>query len=400
MTTPESALVRLATSVRPDTSALEQILDGQLDWTQVVQATLRHRLVPGLLHLLEMAEHRCPPDILTALRHHHQQAASVSDMLASRLADLVDALAARGVTVVPFKGPALASRLFGHHAARCPGDLDLLARRDDVSTICEVLEKNGFVDAARAPGAPELTTSQHRIYRLVQCEHLYVRESDGTIVEPHWALSQRALAVDVDYAAMLDRAHPCVVHGRAMLALAPADLLLALCVHGAKHHWERLAWVRDVAALLHGEPAVDLEGCLDEAGRAGCRRIVLLGLSLARTCAGATLPPAIVEAIAADKMVAELEAEVLDHLFSESWVLPANDRVSPFRLRMRERWLDRVRYVTRTWLLPRREHIEMVALPASLAWGYVPLKVGVDYVARPIWHVLKAAGRQELRKES
>lgn len=324
----------------------------------------------------------------------------MSETLIARLADLVETLAARGVTVVPFKGPALACRLFGHHAARCPGDLDLLARRKDVGTVCVVLEEKGFVDAARVPGAPALTPSQHHVYRLVQCEHLYVRESDGTIVEPHWALSQRALAVDVDYEAMLDRAHPFSANGRTMLTLAPADLLLALCIHGSKHHWERLAWVRDVAALLHGEPALDLEGCLDEAGRAGCRRIVLLGLSLARTCAGAALPAGIVQAISADKVVAELEAEVLEHLLSETWVLPANDRVNAFRFRMRERWLDKARYATRTWLLPRREHIEMVALPAALAWGYVPLKVGVDYVAGPIRHLLKGVGRQELRKES
>jgi hypothetical protein len=34
-------------------------------------------------------------------------------------------------------------------------------------------------------------------------------------------------------------------------------LLLALCLHGAAHQWERLIWLADVAELLRSEPDLD-----------------------------------------------------------------------------------------------------------------------------------------------
>ena len=38
---------------------------------------------------------------------------------------------------------------------------------------------------------------------------------------------------------------------------APEDLLLALCIHGSKHLWERLAWIADIAGLIESQPSLN-----------------------------------------------------------------------------------------------------------------------------------------------
>jgi hypothetical protein len=369
--------------------SIDQPLSSSPDWTRVIELAIEHRMTPALLAALESADPALvPTDLLAGLRIHCSQLRAQSIAIVNELFELLDLLRARAVLAVPFKGPLLGELLFDDAGMRSPGDLDLLVRPDEVSTVCEVLEARGYLDAGRRPGVPPLTATQQMMYRRFQCEHTYVRAADGIVVEPHWAFSQRPLAVDVDYAGMLGRARPGLLGGRSVLTLAPEDLLLALCIHGSKHHWERLAWIRDVTALINRWADLDLEACIARARSSGCIRLVLVGLALARRCGGVNLPAAVNHLISTDRTTIQLEGQVMAWLFDPDKEPPRNDRVDRFRLMMRERWADRSRYVTRTLLWPGRSHLEIVALPGPLRWLYFPLKWGHDFAALPLWRLL------------
>lgn len=386
---PEHALLLAAAAASGGSrDAVGRALAAPLDWTRVIELTLRHRMAPALLVTLERADAAVvPSDILTALRDHCTTLRCQSRALVAELFALLDALDARSIAAIPFKGPLLGELLFGDAGLRSPGDLDLLVRHADVDAVRDVLEGRGYVDADQRLGTPSMTPTQRRMYEQFQCEYLYIRDSDAVVVEPHWGLSQRPLAIDVDYAAMLDRAAPAELGGRSVLVLDPADQLLALCIHGAKHRWNCLAWIRDVAGAIRKYPGQDLDACVAQAGRFGCERILLLGLALAGDCAQAPLPPLVVQAIEAARGLARLREEVIAGLFAPAKPEPRNDRIDRFRLRMRERWTDRARYVARTWTTPRRHHIETVALPSSLSWAYRPLKMVLDYAVLPLWQL-------------
>ncbi len=393
---PEHDLLLAATSVTSSAEeAVSRALYNTTDWTRVIELALHHRVAPALLMALDRADSSLVPgDLLTALRDHCTILRAQSDLLTNELCLLLDALAGRSVTAIPFKGPLLGELLFGDAGLRTPGDIDLLIRPGDVVQVCDVLEERGYVDAYQRDDMPRMTPVQQEMYRQFQCEYQFIRESDGIVVEPHWGLSQRPLAIDVDYSQMLDRARPTLLGGRSVLTLAPDDLLLALCIHGAKHHWERLAWIRDVAALLATHPGLDLEACLAHARKQGCGRILLLGLAVAQECAGSHLPESVQQLIERDTVTLNLRRTVVAGLFGPPRQEPRNDRVEYFRLRMRERWTDQIRYVGRTWATPRRHHIEMVALPGILQWAYVPLKLGVDFAILPVWGVVKSLIRR------
>jgi len=40
-------------------------------------------------------------------------------------------------------------------------------------------------------------------------------------------------------------------------ALSVEDELVLICIHGAKHFWERLMWIADVAALISAQTAIN-----------------------------------------------------------------------------------------------------------------------------------------------
>ena len=368
--------------------AIESVLAGNLDWASLVRLALSHGMTPALLAALNAVDQSLvPTEFLTVLREHCGRLRDRNLTLVAELHVILEALERESVVAIAFKGPLMAELLFGDVGQRAPGDLDVLVRPEDVACVCRVLEGRGYSDSrGRA-----LTSAQQRMYRNYQCEYLFMRSSDGMVVEPHWALAQRQRAIEPDYRAMFDRALCLPLGGREVRCLAPGDLLLALCIHGGKHRWERLCWIRDIAALLARWPQLDLESAVDRAKSTGCARILLLGLAVAWRSAGLRLPVAINRLIDRDQTLLALEQEVMMRLFDPAKPPDGDDnaRVLGFAFRMRERWSDRMRYVLRTLLVPRIEHIEIVALPGPLLWAYYPLRWVHSYVALPVWRLVK-----------
>ena len=388
--TAERSLILAAT--RPSGHSREVVdraLRSEVDWECLIRLALRHRLAPPLLAVLTSADAGLvPEEILDALRFYCSVLREHSEQLRTQLFQLLDALDRRSVVAVPFKGPVLADLLYGDIAFRSPGDLDILVRRESVADVRAELEAQGFVDADGQANLP-LTPAQRRIYEHYQCEYQYTRVADEVVVEPHWELTQRPMAIEADYPGMLDRVQSRDVGGRTVPALSPDDLLVALCVHGTKHEWERLSWVRDIAAVLAKFPEIDLERVVGQARARGYSRLMLLSLFIARECAAVSLPAPVVRAIDADGVAPGLGRDVIEGLFRPPPPDPPTERVRAFQIRVRERWTDRLRYVALTLVTPNRYYVQSVSLPSQLWWGYYAVRVGAKF-AGPMWRLAKS----------
>ncbi len=175
--------------------------------------------------------------------------------------------------------------------------------------------------------------------------------------------------------------------GRTLVrTLCAEHLLLVLCTHGAKHCWERLGWICDVAELLRRTPGLDVCGLLDQARALGVERIVLLGLRLAAELLDAPLTDRVARRVRDDRTVRALAAHVRTTLFSR---VPATSpdpwELRLFHLRARERWRDRLRYGARVALTPTAGDWAWLQLPDALYPLY--------YVTRSIRLVAKYGAR-------
>src|SRR5690606_15715096 len=134
-------------------------------------------------------------------------------------------------------------------------------------------------------------------------------------LELHWALAMRhplgALTLD----ALREGAGTVELEGLRARTFAPEDLTLALCLHGARHMWERLAWLCDLRELLRCA-RLDWDRLLARASRCGGRRVLLLGLHLAGRQLDAPLPETVRALAAADPAVPRLAEEALAQMFS------------------------------------------------------------------------------------
>lgn len=349
---------------------LRGLLNAQLDWEKLLRLAGAHGLQPLLYHHLRS----CGRDLVPAaqwqtLSEHYRSNAIRNHYLAGELVQLLRLFAAQGIAAIPFKGPALAADVYGDLALRRFCDLDIIVRRADVARAKDVLAARGY---RLQPHSPLAREADHIRYLY---HHLFLRADDGAAVELHWAVSRSYFGFPFAQMQCWERLVPLRLAGARVAALAPEDLLLLLCVHGAKHRWEKLEWVCGVAELTRAYPQLDWPQVLAQARALRSERLLLLGLRVADDLLGAVLPAQVRARCQADGALDELAARVYTELFAaerEPVSLPAKHG---FLLKAKDSLSDRLRYLWLYLITPGPPEWHMVALPPPLTFLYRGLRL-------------------------
>ncbi len=363
MTPSRELLLECARGPTPrDPDRIRRCLAGDVDWEEVLSAAGIHAVEPVLARALDVVEwDGVPKQVRDALTVRARSIAEENLRATAELLRVLDVLGAGGIQAIPYKGPALAAQVYGDLALRRFVDLDLLVRESEVMSAVEVLGGAGY----RFPQSVQPSSAQR--YLRSQNEFGLVHGELGQIVEIQWRIVPRSFAIDVDVEGMRRRLRPVPLGGRTVPGFDPADLLLLLCVHGAKHLWERLGWIVDVAELLAAYPRLDWRAARRRARGIGADRILLVGLGLAEELVGAPLPEPVRRTVRSDAAVRKLVGALGEGLFGSL------DRERPVRtidLQMRERLRDRARHLVLLALTPTAGDMEAVRLPSRLAFLY------------------------------
>jgi len=384
--TPEArlflAVLRPAETVGRD-EFVRDAASGVRDWPALLRLAGRHE-VGTLLHqgLEGAAREHVPVGILPVLEDHVRRQREQGRRAWSELRAILVALGESGLTVMPFKGPMLAHRLYGDVGARVSHDLDFLIRDEDVPRVLSVLESSGYHEPTHAGLSPAQAAAMRRLYG----ELAYTKRGCVT-VEPHWALAQSTQAIDLDCAAVWRRSSTVDFDGVRMASPEAEDLFLILVVHGSKEVWRLGKWVADVAAFLAREPGLDWRRTLERARAAGILRMTHVAWRLAELL-GLEAPTPVRESLRVDETSRRV-ARAIERRLVEGDTAPLRvDRFSALRWRLRERLRDRWRYAWRTLGTPRPVHFGIVRLPDRWIGCYVPLKIVHDYLYLPALHLL------------
>jgi hypothetical protein len=372
---------------------LRLVVPRVTDWHAVILAAFGHGTAALLCHALLTNA----PDLLSSeLRlaaggflDSHRQAAHAAT---GDLVRILDALAGAGIAAIPFKGPAIALQAYGDPGLRSFRDLDVLIGEQDVAPTMRVLAGLGYRSQADGLNARQM----QRYYRYNGQDILF---ADGRLpVEPHWAFAPRTFSACFDPTGVWQRAVPCALDGRSVRLLSPEDTLIVASLHGCKERWSRLLWIADIAMHLERCPELDWDAVLARAGRAGLLRMVLLGVALAERLAGAPVPERVRRRIGRDRICQTLAAGVIARLFAESPAQASVFALSGFHWQVRERLVDRLRYVVLTLTTARRQHLRMLDPPAPFACAYPVVKLLHDYLALPLWQASKAFRQRAPRR--
>jgi hypothetical protein len=279
-------------------------------WPRLQDLAARHGLLPLLYRAWSGNEGAAlPRQAFVDLWAAQQMLVRRNAAMAAALVDLLAALDAAGLPALPYKGPVLAEALYGDVAMRAFGDLDLLIRPRDLRAAKDLLKARGFepeYDLGPAQEAAFLRASAQY--------HLVLRHADsGLLVELHWRTDPDAAVEGVasgDAEAWWDARPREPFAGTAVRAFTPEELLLVLAIHGSKHHWERLAWLADLAALMARHPQLDWAWIAGRAAELRATRRLLLGLRLAHDLLGAAVPPDLLDRAACHRVLVRLATAI------------------------------------------------------------------------------------------
>ncbi|MGH9613010.1 MAG: nucleotidyltransferase domain-containing protein [Bryobacteraceae bacterium] len=304
--------------VEPDQDAIQAIQAlgaSPGEWARLVSLASAHQVLPLVYWNLSRFHLGVPAGVMRTLRRGFEENVLGNLALAAELREILALFSSKNVPIVPFKGPICALSLYGALLLRAFGDLDVLVHPCDVTRAKELLLSMGYyVDQSR-PHAPK---------------HLvFVRGGHGPVIELHRAFFEPSMACHIDVPRLWNRLKEVDFCGIPTLSLHPEDQILILAIHGANHGWPILKWVCDIAEFTRVHDDLDWEGVLRQAGRAGCRRIILVGLAAAQKLLGTRMPAACTKA-ASDPLIDSLAEGVRARLFAEhAERLPGSQAVIP-----------------------------------------------------------------------
>jgi hypothetical protein len=384
----EWRLLLVCTRTRPAAHSQPEVrthLSGQLDWDYLIATAHHHRVLPLLYrNLAHVEKSAIPPPAWQRLQTAFAANVRRNLFLTRELLRLLDLFTAENIRVIPYKGPVLASMLYGDPGLRQFADLDILVPVEDVSRAKAVL-----MSCAYRP-EPEMSDRQLRAFIRRQKDITLLRDDLGIDVEMHWRITAAhdPVWIPTEYLWSHLRTHSFA--GRSVLTLAPEPLLLILCIHGARHRWEKLAWLGDIAAIIRSPAPLDWNRLLADATSLDCERILGLGLSLVHDLLDTDLPVSARQLIEADTDLPPLAMEVKRQVFNNSSLAPTLGEPERFFLRLRRRRRDRLRIAfsqVRHYAAPTSRDEETVPLPVSLRWllyVFRPVRLAYEYGAAPI----------------
>ncbi|HKV76817.1 MAG TPA: nucleotidyltransferase family protein [Candidatus Sulfotelmatobacter sp.] len=366
----EWSLLRAACAEVPPTqnaARIRKLLSSQVCWDSLLSLAEHHGVQPILAQSLLSFADQIPAHALITLKQSYQANLHKALLLSTEFVRIVDNLSQAGIDFIPYKGLALAEAIYGDIALRQAGDIDLLIHPTDLKRIQEAMGQIGYV--------PNLNFSEDEESAYIKSgyECAFDSAAGRNLLEVQWAIEPHFYAVDVDLEGLFRRAQTARVMGVDTKSLSPEDLFVVLGLHAAKHVWGRMIWICDLARI--SRLPLNWKRIAEHALHLGVVRILRVTLLLAEKLLGSAYPALAAENLPEDS-AAETLAEEIEAYISTGKTYDV-ESLAYFRLmlRLRERRIDRIRFVSRFVFTPGPGEWAVLPLPKLLFPLYRVLRI-------------------------
>jgi hypothetical protein len=344
-----------------DAEQLSRLLAAGLDWDRVVREAAWHGFIPLVHHHLRTSGRDVVPKSVWGELHACAAGVALSNrLLLKRLQELDGELNRRGVQMISLKGPVLAHQGFGLTLRPC-GDLDILVRAEAAEAAISALMSLGYESEET-----DLTVWKREWIRSTY-ETQFNHPLSGVRIDLHWRLYQPGYRLVPDEGVLWERSMTVDVEGSRFRTLGREDGLHFLAFHAARHDWEALRWLGDVAEFLRG-PDVDWKSIERHGAQWRTGRMWRTTLAICAEWLGLELP-----AVVAQNVGADCAAQQLCRTVGSRWNRGAPTTARPLELPWRtlfyralESRRDRARMVGELWMKSSIRDWRFCTLPRVL----------------------------------
>ena len=323
-----------------------------VDWPRLLLLAEEHRVLGQLAACLKNdTTFVVPPEIKQTVLERRRSENFLTLRLTAELFRLLEIFGKQGISALAIKGPVLAAQAYADPSVRTYGDLDLLVRQRDIRRATELMIASGYqpavslsaIDAGKIPG-----------------QYLFSKSDSKLLVELHNDLTLRYFPRRLPIEEIFARQTRVCLDDHEVPAPCVEDELVLICVHGAKHFWERLSWIADVAGLVSRQTNIDWKRAASTAKAVQAEHLLHTGLRLAVDVLHAELPETISSCVQRDAAAGKLAARALRWLPAAGYTPPGLFGRAAFRLRMRGGLFAAPAYLLRLSLSPTEEDWQTV----------------------------------------
>jgi hypothetical protein len=305
-----------------------------------------------------------PGDTLQALKQQYMTIVQRNMLMTAELIRIMKLLQENGIEALAFKGPALAQLAYGDITLRQFVDLDVLIKKDDIYKVDTLLKNRGYQRVL------ELTPSQEPIWINFAHDLGLYHPDNGVHFEMHWSLMDEDYPLQIDLAEIWKNPGKVTINQQTINTFSNEDLLIYLCIHGSKHLWERIEWIKDIDLLIQSQ-AIDWNKINNQMEGSGFETMFYLGLYLAGSLFETRFPAQITQYMDKHKKLKEL-AETLVN----SWQKQTSENITSTlykthtMLKLFPGIKEQMLYLHKIILKPSFNEYWFVDLPKSLYWVY------------------------------
>ncbi len=282
-------------------------------------------------------------------------------LMSAELLQLMQLFDVNSIDAMAFKGPVLGEMAYGSVTLRQYGDLDILIKRGDIEKILSLLLKRGYT--------PEIELEKSTLETFYNCVNVIGLQRGSVRVEIHWELLSKNYAIEWEEEKLWAESETIEINRQSIKMLSFENHILYLCVHGAKHLFERLEWICDIDRAIRAKGDINWNHLILEANVLGVERMLFFGLHLSKLFFNLPLPREILERIDNDPEIERLTDKVITLNYSEQ---KGARSYSTFWLlwQMREKLSDRLRFAYRGLFAPKFDDFLFIQLPKPLLFLY------------------------------
>ncbi|MBI3589983.1 MAG: nucleotidyltransferase family protein [Candidatus Melainabacteria bacterium] len=351
-------------------SKLRDLLNESLDWDYIINTARTHKLFPLLYrNLNSLPVELLPFNVMELLKNHFRAATKSNLYLTKELIKVLNLLEQNKIFVMPYKGPILALILYNNLGLREYGDIDLLVLERDALKVKEILIQEGYTPFHKLhPDTEDAYLKYDYSYEL--------DNEDGIHLEIHWGITASYFLLGTTLDNLSWHYEKTTIFDKPLPVLDLEDLLLVLCLNGAKDAWESFSLICDIAQIIDTKKNLDWDLLLTKAKKLKCKRMLLLGLYLANNFLQAKLPNNILKIINSDKDIKHLGELIKNRIFYGKVSASLFDNIGDFQIWIRDSLFQKLRYLFCFMFYPSLNDLMAVTFPKDLSVLY--------YFFRPI----------------
>jgi Uncharacterised nucleotidyltransferase len=360
---------------RPEREQIHALLGKEPKWKELVSLAEEHGVLAQLDAGIRSAGADIPLEIDANLRQRHRGQLMFTLCMTAELFRILEKFRGASVESIVVKGPVLSMRAYGDPGLRQYADLDFLIRARDLVGAMRALNELAYegdvpmeaVEAGKIPG-----------------EYLFLQPGTKLLVELHTEHTFRYFPRSLPMEDYFARRTDVLLDGHRVPALSSEDEFVLICIHGAKHFWERLMWIADVAAMASGGTELDWEIVKASAKAVGAERMVNVALRLVEDLLRREIPVEMRDSVGKDKEVVRICARINEWLPYAGFAPPSLPQRALFRMKMPGGLIAGPAYLLRLSLSPTEEDwVEGAETKRSWLW---------DGLSRP-YRLLKKYGK-------